>query len=572
LLAYRAVYYITPLFVAGAVLALSEAGRHRERLAPVWRSVRVWSSAFLPHAAAAFVFLAGAVLLVSGSIPGLPDRLHHLGRFVPLPLIEISHLLGSLVGICLLFVARGLQRRLDSAYAITLGLLGVGAVASLVKGLDYEEAAILAFVALLLAPMREVFYRKGTLLAERFTLHWFAAVAVVLGVSFWLGFLAFRHLEYSQDMWWQFALHADASRFLRAAVAVSVVAATVALFRLVRPAEAGPRPAGVTAIDKAAAIVALSPVTASNLALLGDKTFLFNESDNGFIMYGVEGRSWVAMGDPVGPPETQRELVWSFRGLVDRYDGWPVFYEVGAGNLPLYLDLGLTLLKLGEEAVVPLEGFSLEGGARKGLRRALRSAEKEGCSFAVATVGEVPGLIAELRRISDQWLASKNTREKGFSLGFFKEAYVRRFPQAIVKRNGAIVAFASIWPGAGREELSVDIMRYSADAPAGVMEYLFTELLLWGKSEGYRRFSLGMAPMSGMESHALAPLWSRVGAFLYSHGEDFYNFQGLRAYKEKFNPEWEPRYLASPSGFALPRILANLATLISGGIGGVLGK
>ena len=572
LLAYRAVYYILPLFAAGAVLAVSEARRHRQQLGPVWRSARAWSSALLPHVAAAVVFLTGVVLLFSGSIPGLPDRLRHLGRLVPLPLIEVSHLLGSVVGVCLLFVARGLQRRLDSAYVITLGLLLCGAAASLAKGLDYEEAGVLGIVALLLVPMRDVFYRKGALLAEYFTVRWFAAIVVVLGASFWLGLLAFRHIDYSGEMWWQFALYADAPRFLRAAVAVSAVAVTVALMRLVRPAGPAPVPVGAAGIDKAATIVARSTHAASNLALLGDKTFLFSADDNGFVMYAVEGRSWVAMGDPVGPPQVRRELVWSFRGLVDRYDGWPVFYEVSSENLPLYLDLGLTLLKLGEEAVVPLDGFSLEGGARKGLRRARRIAEKDGCSFTVAPAEDVAALLPELRRVSDQWLASKNAREKGFSLGSFDEAYVARYPQALVKRNGSIVAFANLWSGAGREELSIDLMRYSADAPTGVMDYLFTELLLWGKTQGYRRFNLGIAPMSGMDSHALAPIWSRAGAFLYRHGEDFYNFQGLRAYKDKFNPVWEPRYLASPAGFVLPRILANLATLISGGIGGVIGR
>jgi phosphatidylglycerol lysyltransferase len=572
LLAYRAVYYILPLLVAGGVLAALEVRRHHERLAPMWRGARAWSSALVPHTAAVLVFLAGAVLLFSGSIPGLPQRLQHLGRLVPLPLIELSHLLGSLVGVCLLFVARGLQRRLDSAYVITVGLLAAGAVASLVKGLDYEEATLLGIVVLVLIPTRNVFYRKGALLAERFTGRWFAAIAVVLGVAIWLGQLAFHHVEYSREMWWQFALHGDAPRFLRAVVVVAVAAVILALTQLVGPAGREPKPAGGVAIDKAAAVVALSPHTASNLALLGDKTFLFSADMSGFIMYAVEGRSWISMGDPVGPAETQRELVWSYRSLVDRYDGWPVFYEVRPESAPLYLDLGLTLLKLGEEAVVPLKTFSLEGGARKGLRRAQRSAEKEGCSFEVALAEDVHLLLPELRRVSDQWLASKNTREKGFSLGLFDEAYVRRFPQALVKRNGAIVAFANIWSGSGREELSIDLMRYSADAPPGTMDYLFTESLLWGKVQGYRRFSLGMAPMSGMEEHALAPLWSRAGAFLFRHAENFYNFQGLRAYKNKFDPLWEPRYLASPAGFALPRILANLATLVGGGVRGVFAR
>jgi len=105
-----------------------------------------------------------------------------------------------------------------------------------------------------------------------------------------------------------------------------------------------------------------------------------------------------------------------------------------------------------------------------------------------------------------------------------------------------------------------------------VMQFLFTELMLWGKAERYEFFRLGMAPFSGMERRALAPLWSKLGAFMYRHGEQFYNFQGLREYKEKFDPVWEPRYLASPAGLALPTILANVASLIGGGIRGVVGK
>ena len=81
-----------------------------------------------------------------------------------------------------------------------------------------------------------------------------------------------------------------------------------------------------------------------------------------------------------------------------------------------------------------------------------------------------------------------------------------------------------------------------------------------------------MAPLSGLERRELAPLWSKVGAFLYRHGEHFYNFQGLREYKEKFDPVWQPRYLASPGGLALPRLLANVASLINGGLRGVVSK
>ena len=144
---------------------------------------------------------------------------------------------------------------------------------------------------------------------------------------------------------------------------------------------------------------------------------------------------------------------------------------------------------------------------------------------------------------------------------------------AVVKKADAVVAFANLWEGAGPSELSVDLMRCDpSTAPPGVMDYRFIELMLWGREQGYRWFDLGMAPLTGIEDRTLAPLWNRLAAFLARHGGHFYNFQGLRRYKDKFDPVWEPRYLASPGGFALPAILSDLIQLISGGLKGAVLK
>jgi phosphatidylglycerol lysyltransferase len=104
------------------------------------------------------------------------------------------------------------------------------------------------------------------------------------------------------------------------------------------------------------------------------------------------------------------------------------------------------------------------------------------------------------------------------------------------------------------------------------MDYLFTDLMCWGRAQGYQWFNLGMAPLSGFEQRTLAPLWNKVGAFVFRYGDAFYNFQGLRQYKEKFDPLWTTRYLASPGGVALPVILANVASLVSRGLAGVVTK
>jgi phosphatidylglycerol lysyltransferase len=234
--------------------------------------------------------------------------------------------------------------------------------------------------------------------------------------------------------------------------------------------------------------------------------------------------------------------------------------------------MGLAVLKLGEEARVPLHDFSLEGSARKSLRYVSNRMTREGSSFEVLPKEQVPAVIPDLRTISDYWLADKKTREKGFSLGFFCESYLEEFPVAVIRRNGKIVAFANVWTTSSKEELSIDLMRFDPDAPDGAMEFLFIQLMLWGRRSGYRWFNLGMAPLSGLENRPLAPAWSRLASLLYRHGENFYNFQGLRQYKEKFDPVWSPRYLVSQGGLVLARIFIDLATLISGGLRGIMAK
>ena len=235
--------------------------------------------------------------------------------------------------------------------------------------------------------------------------------------------------------------------------------------------------------------------------------------------------------------------------------------------------MGLTLFKLGENASVPLAAFSLEGPSRKGLRYSHRHLTKEGCLFEVIPPANVPELLPELRKISDNWLQEKHTREKSFSLGSFADHYLRNFPVAVVKQQGRIVAFANLWMGANKEDLSFDLMRFGSLAPREVMDFLFIGLMLWGKEQGYRSMNLGMAPLSGLDNRTFAPLWNRVGAVVFQHGEHFYNFEGLREFKQKFNPIWQPRYLACPGGLlVLPNILVKISALISGGIKGVVAK
>jgi phosphatidylglycerol lysyltransferase len=571
LLAYRALYYWIPLVAAALLLAIQEVLRKRRAARRIAELFEQWVSPVIPQVLAVTVFAGGAILLLSGATPVIGHRLEHLRHYLPLPFLELSHFAGSLAGMGLLLLARGLQRRLDAAYVFTVTLLIIGITASILKGLDYEEALTLLAILVAVLPARRHFYRKASLFSQRFNAGWIAAIFIVLSCSIWLGFYAYRHVEYADSLWWRFTFGDNASRFLRGTVGAVVVGLFFALARLLRAAPPSRKPAqeDMAAVER---VVRHSPATSAYLALLGDKYFLVHPSGDAFSLYGIEGRSWIAMGDPVGPTEVWSELIWLFRELSDRYGGWTVFYEVGYEHLHLYLDLGLSLLKLGEEARVPLAEFSLEGSVRKGLRYTQRRLEKAGCRLAVQQPQQVTVRLPELKEISDDWLEQKNTREKGFSLGRYDPDYIRRNPVAVVLRNGDLLAFANLWPGGQMEELSVDLMRFRSDAPDGIIEYLFVQTMLWGKQQGYRWFNLGMAPLAGLEDHTLAPFWNRLAGFIARHGEHFYNFQGLRQYKNKFDPVWRPKYLASPGGLALPRVFANLATLISGSIRGAVAK
>jgi len=564
LLAWRAVYYLLPLGMAVVTLAVHELRTLGGRVRGVPEPQAGLYAALEPQVLAVAAFVCGAVLLFSAATPLVPGRLAAAGGWLPLPLIEVAHLAGAVCGAGLLLTARGLQMRLARAWRLAVWLLAAGIAASLLKALDWEEALMLAGALGGLLATRGRFYRAAALRDEPYTPAWVAAMGLVAVAMVAIGFFAFKHVDYSPALWLRFAPGADAARFLRAGVAVALVLGATAAAHLLRPrrAEAG-RP-GEDELAAARQIAARSPRADAQLALLGDKTLMWSPGRTAFLMYAVSGRSWVAMGDPVGDAAEGGELAWRFREEADRQGAWPVFYQASAESLPLYLEMGLVLLRLGEEAVVRLDGFSPDDPARKGLRRACGEAAAAGARFEVVDAAAVPALIPELRAVSDDWRARKGAVEKGFAAGRFDEAYLARFPLAVVRVDGKLVAFANLWLAAEGMEATVDLVRWSRAAPPRVMEFLFVELMLWARSRGYRVFNLGMAPLTGLHTHALGERWQSMGSLVFRHGEHFHDLHGLRKYKERFGAEWRLRYLVVPPAAPVPRVLDCIAALIAG--------
>lgn len=361
------------------------------------------------------VFLSGVVLLFSGATPAIDTRLDDLSFLIPHRLIDASHLAASLVGVLCLLLAHGLRRRLSAAWALTLVLLVTGAVLSMLKGVDWEEATLLLLTASLLAMFRSAFYRPSRLLEVPFSPVNLGAAACVLAASIWLMFFAYQDVPYSQELFWQFAVDADAPRTLRAALASGLLLAGLGLVWLLRPVPLVIHEPTEEELLKAARIVRGSAQPDGGLVLTGDKALLFHPEEDAFLMFARRGRSLVALFDPIGKANHRAELIWQFRDLCDVHHARPVFYQVRAENLPYYMDIGLSALKLGEEARVDLRRFDLDAKnkAMKDLRYTLSRGQRDGLTLAFHEAGEAP--IEALREISDAWMQGKNVREKGFS-------------------------------------------------------------------------------------------------------------------------------------------------------------
>ena len=590
LVLYRLLYNVFPLSLAALILGLDQAVPAARPAAQAAKRVgaslssrigaRLGSSLgeatleFSPRILAALVFAAGLVLLASVATPSLADRLKILDQLDLHAISELSHFGASIVGVALLIVASGLWKKVDAAWVSALVLLVGGIIFSLSKGLDWEEATVLAIVFVIMLPCKSAFTRSSRLGADMLSPGWIAATAGGVAASAWLALFAYQHVDFRAELWWEFVRDNDAAKTLRALTGASIVTLLVAIWALVRPHRANKN--AITSHEdmaRVAAIVAETPALRAdvNLAFLGDKSFLFSDSRRSFIMYRPRGNRWIAYGDPVGLAEERQELFVKMREASDQADSRPVYYAVSRDCVADFAAFGYGVRKVGETAIVELANFDLVGKEAQNLRTARNKLVREGAIFSVVGVDETTSILAEMEMVSGAWMGTQKGAEKTFSLGAFDRTYLARFPTAIVRNDaGILIAFANLWTTQDGAEVAIDLMRYGPDAPKGVMDFLFVEIALWAKAQGFVRFDLAMAPLSGLEDYRGAPFLMRFGAFMFEEGEQLYGFRGLRRFKDKFSPSWEPLYLCAPPDVLMATALFDVAVLTSGGLRGML--
>jgi phosphatidylglycerol lysyltransferase len=569
LVAYRLIYYVLPLIVAIILVIIAEL--RQLAATPLSAGVARTAGRLAPTLLATLALLLGVMLVISSVTPAPDGNLDALAAVLPLPVIEGAHFLASILGLLLVIVARGLAQRLDGAWWSAIFVAVAALVLSLAKAVAIYEAGMLALLLVGLVASRALFHRPASLL-QALNSAWLLAVGVLVVGAIAVLLFVYRDVEYSHDLWWQFEFSAEAPRSLRAVLGLTIFSMAISLYSLLRPATFATPPAIAADLDKAVEILNHNDIADANLVRTGDKSVMFSPDGKAFLMYARQGRSFIAFLDPTGPKASRDELVWQFVETARAAGCRAVFYQTSPALLPAIADAGMKAFKLGELAMVNLAQFDLKGGRWASLRQTATRGERDGLTFETIPADQVPAIMEDLRRVSDTWLDHHRAREKGFSLGAFTEAYMTAQPVAILRCEGRIVAFANILLTSTKEEASIDLMRFSPDAPKGSMDFLFVRLMSELRDQGYRHFNLGMAPLSGLSRRQVAPVWDRIANTFYEHGERFYNFKGLRAFKAKFHPDWQPRYLAVAGGLNPVLALLDATLLIGGGLKGVVKK
>lgn len=568
LLVYRIAYFFIPLLVAFTIFTIYHLFIRKDNTKITGIENIVFSQ--FPNFLSVIISLSGIILIFSGFFPFKSDLITKVEVIFPFLSLETSHFIGAAVGTTLLFLAYYIQNRFELAYFLSIIFLGCSVALSLVKEFHLFFIAFLTLTFIGTIPTKKYFYRKSGFLSEKPSIKKILTIGLIILIGIYLGIFSYKETEFFSKISWKFSNTLLGIFFAFAILAILNVIVAKKNYKEepnIEPSEIENSPTDTDLKN----CINLSSTTDAYLALLGDKEIIFDDSKNSFIMFGKSGHSFVAMGDPIGDEKTFGSCIWKFYNHCKTNKKETVFYEINKNYLNYYLDVGLSFLKIGEFAQVHLENFTLDGSDAKPLRHAFNRVEKEGYAFEVIPVEKVPEILDDLESISNEWLQDKNAKEKGFSLGKFTKEYLLNFPVGVIKKDNKILAFGNLLETINKEEISLDLMRYRNDAVHGTMDYFFICVMNYGKENGFKKFNLGMAPLAGIEDNT-ASFWNKIERAIFSHGEHFYNFKGLRSFKDKFNPQWEPRYIAYSGPFNLPNILKDVTLLISGGIRGLISK
>jgi phosphatidylglycerol lysyltransferase len=534
-----------------------------------------WEAFSWPHSPilviALAVFGSGCLNLYSVLGGGLTARLQDLRLALPLEIVDSSRSLVVGLGFLQLISAWQLLRRKRRAWWLCLALALAAPVLHLLKGLDYEEAALSALLVAALWWTRENFTVRSRDLNWRAAAWRAAAVAgaaVAYGVA---GFWLLNPSEFGVRFQWTRALRetvlalgwgttalvprtAYAVCFLDSLELLSAGVAVYAAWSLFRPVLYRFRTHAADAAEARNLVEQHGRTSRDFFKYSLDKSFFFGAHRRGFVAYRVGAGLALVLGDPVAERREWPQLLAEFLRYCQG-NGWRVaFHQASRDWLPVYESAGLKALKLGDEAIVRLDQFTMEGKAAKNFRTKLKQFEREGITCQRHPAPLSGAVLDQAEAVSREWLSLPGRRERQFTLGKFDRDYLRGTDLlAAYAPDGAMLGFVNFIPSYHPGEITLDLMR-RRENPNGIMDYVLLKAFADAQARGFTRFSLGLAPMSGFQPGERSTADERAIHALFQRLQFIFRFQGLKAYKAKFAHAWEPLYVVYQSAADLPRI------------------
>ncbi|MBP1039399.1 bifunctional lysylphosphatidylglycerol flippase/synthetase MprF [Vagococcus sp. BWB3-3] len=560
ILLYRLFYYLIPFAIGLLLLTHNVGDQFNQRYNGIPKEA---ASKVAHYALVTSLYIAGSLLVLSATIPEAFSDYPIIGKWTPASFHFLTQTPSLIFGFLLLAMGRGAAQKVKKAFMPTVILLLSAVIYVIWKEFSWGLVVILVLVLLFVVLSRSQFYRVKLVYSwEMLTFDGLlysslAFLYVVIGVYN----LPHRHHRVRHD----FLVFPSEHMWLLGLLTIVITATLLLIFGHYLSKSNITLGETVNQEKVMALLDEFGGNETSQLIFLGDKELFFYEVKGKPVVlfqYKLKADKCLVMGEPVGDATCFLAAIEAFMEKADTLGYRLVFYEVQESFVMLLHEQGFDFLKMGEEAYVDVQNFTLSGKKLKGVRSLINKMDRDNYQFEWLEPPFSVELMKELRQISDEWLAGQ--AEKSYSMGYFDEVYLSRAPIGVIKdRQGRCVAFANSMPTYNQEQMTIDLMRHYRDAPSGVMDSLFTHLFDVAKEQGYQFFNMGMAPLANVGYAKNSFFQERVAHYIYEYGTHFYSFQGLRNYKSKYATRWVAKYTAYPKNSSLIFTLIQLLILVN---------
>lgn len=562
LLFYRVGYYVVP-FLAGLALFIRELwGKFNVGLNAIPRFFLEKTSHIL---ATALVFSAGLILLLSSVAPGAIERIQYAKELMAFPIINISHQLAVATGFVLLALSNGISYKDKNSYRMTVFVLLFASALFIIKGVQYKQALFMLFVAGLLYVSRRRFYRESYVVTWGRSILNTAIIFVILLLYILIGVFVNPSLKYSIPEKLRPFLTTDSSDLFKSAfMGLIVVTIVVVLEVSLRK---------ITQFKKTSSLEYEEEIflhlnkyggkELSHLIFLHDKYIYWNKNRTVLFPYQIIADKLVVLGDLVGKKEDFDKAIEEFMKFADNFGYTPIFYEISDQFVSYLHGYGYRFFKMGEEGYINLQTFRQSKKGMEEYKKVNLDLLREGYTFEIMQPPYSTEIMSQLQSISDEWLDHR--KEKGFSIGYFDKDYLQFTPVAVLKNNDyEIIAFANLISLYDEERtVKIDLIRCKKDYLSDyTMDYLFFNIIQVSEVKEFKRLNMGITRLSHAGVSKFAGISEKIATQIMVDGQDYYSFQGIQNFKEKFANDWQPKYLAYRRKSSLPFTILQIMMLI----------